>query len=52
MIMTLKVTDTYELLSWILGWGEKMEVLEPPEIREAVMETAEAVREVYMKRKK
>jgi len=50
-IMTLKVTDTYELLSWILGWGEKMEVLEPPEIREAVIETAEAMREVYLKNK-
>lgn len=47
MIMTLKVTDTYELLSWILGWGEKMEVLEPPEIREAVIETAEAMLDVY-----
>ena len=48
-IMTLKVTDTYELLSWILGWGEKMEVLEPPEIREAVIDTAEAVRQMYVK---
>jgi predicted DNA-binding transcriptional regulator YafY len=47
MIMTLKVTDTYELLSWILGWGEKVEVLEPPEIRQAVIETAEAVLDAY-----
>jgi len=52
LIMTLKVTDTYELLSWILGWGEKMEVLEPPEIREAIIETAEAVRQMYMKKRK
>ena len=51
MIMTMRVTDTYELLSWILGWGEKVEVLEPPEIRQAVIETAEAVREVYMKKR-
>ena len=51
MIMTLKVTDTYELLSWILGWGEKMEVLEPSEIREAVIEKADAVKEVYMKKR-
>jgi hypothetical protein len=27
-----------------------VEVLEPPDIRDAVMETAEAVREVYMKK--
>jgi len=29
-----------------------MQVLEPPEIRKAVIETAEAVREVYMKKRK
>jgi len=52
MIMTLKVTDTYELLSWILGWGEKVGVLEPPEIREAIIETADAVRQMYMKKRK
>jgi len=52
MIMTMKVTDTYELLSWILGWGEKLEVLEPPEIRNAIIETAEAVRKVYVKKRK
>ena len=52
MIMTLRVTDTVELYSWILGWGEKIEVLEPPEIREAVIETAEAVRELYKNKKK
>jgi len=50
MIMTLRVTDTVELYSWILGWGEQVEVLEPPEIRENVIETIEAMREVYMKK--
>ena len=52
LIMTIQVMDTIELFRWILGWGGDVEVLEPPEIREAVMETAEGVREVYMKRKK
>jgi len=52
MIMTLKVTDTYELLSWILGWGEKLEVLEPPEIREGIVETIEATRDVYRSKRK
>jgi predicted DNA-binding transcriptional regulator YafY len=46
-IMTLMITDTYEFLSWILGWGEKIEVLEPPEIREHIIETAEAMSDVY-----
>jgi predicted DNA-binding transcriptional regulator YafY len=50
--MTLQVMDTIELFRWILWWGEDVEVLEPPEICEAAMNTAEAVREVYMKKEK
>lgn len=47
LVMTVQVMDTIEFLRWILWWGEDVEVLLPPEIRKAVMETAEAVREVY-----
>ena len=47
VIMTLKVTDTVELKSWILGWGEKVEVLEPEELRQEVIETARAMLKVY-----
>ncbi|MFC1994290.1 helix-turn-helix transcriptional regulator [Chloroflexota bacterium] len=52
MIMTLNVTDTYELLSWILGWGEKVEVLEPPEIRDRIIQTIAAMRDVYKSKQK
>jgi predicted DNA-binding transcriptional regulator YafY len=52
LVMTLRVMDTIELFRWILSWGQDVKVLEPPEIRKAVMETAEAVREVYMKKRK
>lgn len=47
VVMTLEVSDTIELCAWILSWGEKVEVLEPQELREAVIDTAEAVLEVY-----
>lgn len=50
LIMTLEVMDTIELFRWILGWGQDVEVLEPPEIREAVMETAEGVVKNYRKK--
>ncbi|MBM4463527.1 MAG: transcriptional regulator [Chloroflexi bacterium] len=50
MIMTLRVTDTYELLSWILSWGQKMEVLEPAELRKEVLQTARAMLRVYQKK--
>lgn len=45
--LTLRVSNTVELRSWILGWGEKVEVLEPKELREKIRETAEAVIQVY-----
>jgi len=48
-IMTLMVTDTYEFLAWILSWGEQVVVLEPPEIREAVIKTLENMKKVYLK---
>lgn len=47
VIMTLAVTVTDELSSWILSWGEKVEVLEPKELREEVMETAKAIVKNY-----
>ena len=49
VIMRLKVIDTVELYSWILGWGEKVEVLEPDELREEIIETAKAMLDVYKK---
>lgn len=48
-IMTLKVTDTYELLSWILSWGESIEVLEPLEIRRTIVKSLGAMKKIYLK---
>ena len=49
-IMTLKVQTTYELLSWILGWGEKVEVLEPKRLRKEVVQAARTILKVYDKK--
>jgi predicted DNA-binding transcriptional regulator YafY len=49
MTMTLKVTPTVDFLAWILGWGEKIEVLEPKELRKRVMRTAKKMVKVYQK---
>jgi len=51
VIMTLAVTVTDELSSWILSWGEKVEVLEPKELREEVMETAKKMVKIYQRKK-
>ena len=32
----LEVTNTPQLLQWLVGWGPKVKVIEPPELREAV----------------
>jgi len=50
VIMTLRVFYTYELLTWILGWGEKVEVLEPEELRKEVLQTAKAMVKIYQKK--
>jgi len=50
MIMTLRVVDTVELLSWIMGWGELVEVLEPKELRKEVLNTAKRMVKVYQER--
>jgi len=47
MIMTLQVTDTVDLYRWILNWGEKVEVLEPAELRKDIINTAKAMLDLY-----
>ena len=51
VIMTLRVFHTAELATWVLGWGEKVEVLEPVGLRKAVRETAKAMVGVYIEGK-
>jgi len=50
VIMTLRVFNTYELVTWILGWGEKVEVLEPAELRKEVLQTAKAMVKIYQQK--
>jgi len=47
VVMTLQVMDTVDLYSWILSWGNRVEVLEPEEMREEVLQTAQAMAKVY-----
>ena len=47
VIMTLRVFNTFELVTWILGWGEKVEVLEPKILRDEVFRTATEMTKVY-----
>jgi len=47
LIMTLKVTDTQELFTWILSWGDKVRVLEPEGLRKEIIKTASAIQTMY-----
>lgn len=47
LIMTLEVGNTLELYSWIMGWGEKVEVLEPQELRREMIRSTRAMLGVY-----
>jgi len=50
LVMTLNVLNTVELRSWIQGWAEKVEVLKPKELRDQIIEVAEAVRSLYARK--
>lgn len=50
VILTLRVTETSELLSWILGWGDRVEVLEPKELRREVIASARAMLNTYKRK--
>jgi len=50
VVMTLRVFYTYELVTWILGWGEKVKVLEPADLRKEVLQTAKAMVKIYQKK--
>ena len=47
VIMTLRIFNTFELVTWILGWGEKVEVLEPKILRDEIFCTATEMIKIY-----
>ena len=47
VIMTLRVSNTYDFRSWVLGWGDEVEVLEPEILREQIIKTNKASLAIY-----
>ncbi|HEX2884639.1 MAG TPA: WYL domain-containing protein [Candidatus Limnocylindria bacterium] len=45
--LAVTVAGTVEIRPWILSWGDGVEVLEPPELREAVAASVRAAAERY-----
>ena len=47
LIMELSVNNTYDFRSWILGWGDEVEVLEPIKLRNQIILINESVHQMY-----
>jgi len=47
LIMTMDVNVTPELVGWVLGWGERAEVLEPESLRQEIKKRAARLAALY-----
>jgi len=45
--MTATVVDTEQLRWWLLGFGERVEVLAPAQLRESIAQTAKSLSDIY-----
>ncbi len=52
LIITVDVPITYEIISWILGFGSSAEVLEPRELRQRILEELRAAARSYTRGRK
>ena len=48
--LTFHAGGTYEIVRWILGWGDAVEVLRPARLREAVAEQLRNAAHIYARR--
>ncbi|OBW62579.1 MAG: transcriptional regulator [Dehalococcoides mccartyi] len=47
VLVSFRLADTPDFVSWVLSWGERVEVLEPRELRVKVIETAREMLKRY-----
>lgn len=43
LLVTLEVRHLDEILHWLLGWGDKVQVLEPAELKERLVQAAQGI---------
>ena len=49
LLFEMDDTDESSLMGWLLTFGEKAKVLEPAEVREKLLKTAESIVSIYRK---
>lgn len=47
VVIEMKVGLTPEVTQWVLGWGDRAEVLQPPKLRESVARASAATAAIY-----
>jgi predicted DNA-binding transcriptional regulator YafY len=50
VVLEFQVCGLIELRSWLMQWGNQVEVLSPPELRKQVRELAQSVAAIYQKK--
>ena len=50
LLFTAEYTDMDNLISWMLTFGDKAEVIEPKEVRTKLLETAESIKKKYRRK--
>lgn len=46
-LMNMRVKLSYEFMSWVMGWGDDVEILEPLELKELIIERASKIVKLY-----
>jgi predicted DNA-binding transcriptional regulator YafY len=47
LLVTLAVRQIQEILHWVMGWGHRVQVLEPESLRQSLLEEAQALLDLY-----
>jgi predicted DNA-binding transcriptional regulator YafY len=47
LLLTLKVRNERDVLQWLLAWGHHIQVLEPPSLRQLLLEEAKKMQQIY-----
>ena len=47
LLLRFRASGEFEIVRWILGWGEAVEVVEPPELRQTVLHHLQAASQHY-----
>jgi predicted DNA-binding transcriptional regulator YafY len=47
LMVTLRAVVTHDFRSWVLGWGDEVEVIEPDKLKNEIIKINESVRRIY-----